>query len=761
MNQGKAHDGIQRTDSWNQELANFVTYAKLSKILAGREMEEFAQCSVKIDVDSKKPFCYFLRITKLPEDPEPDEYRFPISKEMNPRCEYIGEGSSEKALITWDLEQNISMGLTFSNSPTDDFLEADRFRYLLCMLIYETVQRKSSRYAASKEEFLCYCREGKRKYVPKPVPAEEKKEERKIIDSKEYINKPDQSSKPAQIAPVTTEKKQEVKLMSKQDKENTPPLEAKEPTKPENTTKFTLTQLKSLAEQLRQDKTYIFAAPVIVFLVDIDNSVKERREGQILSIRLTESFTAVFALHDPSSLAAHYTRTIDVTISFGYEDTTICFQWLDASGPEAQLFAAKFEDISILNDFKFFFWRCRLEAMHQAAFEECLPKEEVEWASRSAREEHNPKDTKTLIEEEFKEAREIDYEEDIPALSHPSTRGDENRGVVQARLIDRTFVPKKSEIEIYKTSEASPNTLEFLMNLPAVKSFDGKSISAKKILMREQDHRMLFLNENNEEKVYYVDPERGKVISEIKSDGFNTFADVGVFDKNDEFTPNPVFLAINERNLFQIDPRQPGEAKAVKSKIYSTKNEFSTIVGVHNGACAVASRTGVIRLYKEIGQNSKNVYSSTGDVITALDASKDGKWLVATCGDHLLLIPTFVEDANGYMKNLGKEKPLARFLKLLPCDIKRYGLTQVSFTAAHFNDGPNTKEAFIVSSTGNLLVTWEMKLVFEGASRPYHLKQMAEKIVAPEFRYTPYNQSSNDLLVTLPNELRVQKTRII
>jgi len=43
-----------------------------------------------------------------------------------------------------------------------------------------------------------------------------------------------------------------------------------------------------------------------------------------------------------------------------------------------------------------------------------------------------------------------------------------------------------------------------------------------------------------------------------------------------------------------------------------------------------------------------------GEEITSLDCSNDGKWILATCDNYLLIIPTFSEGINGYSKNLGK-----------------------------------------------------------------------------------------------------------
>ncbi len=53
------------------------------------------------------------------------------------------------------------------------------------------------------------------------------------------------------------------------------------------------------------------------------------------------------------------------------------------------------------------------------------------------------------------------------------------------------------------------------------------------------------LNENNDKKLYYVDLETGKVIDELYADGINSITDMAPEKKLDEFTNNPLLLAIN------------------------------------------------------------------------------------------------------------------------------------------------------------------------------------------------------------------------
>ena len=211
-----------------------------------------------------------------------------------------------------------------------------------------------------------------------------------------------------------------------------------------------------------------------------------------------------------------------------------------------------------------------------------------------------------------------------------------------------------------------------MTNLPPVKAFDGNSVTPKKILMREQDAKMLIMNDYNDKKVYYLDVEKGKVISEYYSDGINTFSEIAHANKNDEFTTNPVFLGMNERNIFLLDPREKGEEKMKKSKIYTKSNQFSCITPGVEGSFAIGSKTGEIRLFKEVGQNAKNLFAGNGDPIYSIDSTRDGKWLLATCKNYLILLPTFIAESNtnGFTHALGKDKPFPENTKNNP---SRYG----------------------------------------------------------------------------------------
>ena len=98
------------------------------------------------------------------------------------------------------------------------------------------------------------------------------------------------------------------------------------------------------------------------------------------------------------------------------------------------------------------------------------------------------------------------------------------------------------------------------------------------------------------------------------------------------------FKGISSNSIYEIDPRL--EKGTENHKKYSTDPEFNTMSVDQKGNYAVGSETGEIRLYNKIGSNANCKYSSFGDKVLHLDSTKDGKWLLATFSQFLILLPT-------------------------------------------------------------------------------------------------------------------------
>lgn len=167
---------------------------------------------------------------------------------------------------------------------------------------------------------------------------------------------------------------------------------------------------------------------------------------------------------------------------------------------------------------------------------------------------------------------------------------------------------------------------------------------------------------------------------------------------------------------------------------------------------------GEIRLYKDMGQNAKNLYPGLGDPISSLDTTKDGRWILATCKTYLLFVPAFSKEKNAFratIKNV--EKPSPCMLKIHPKDMANMGIKEVSFVNGRFDDSEKEMEQYIVVGCANFLVTWTIKKVIQGKIFDYEIKRLDQKIVNNEFKFN----STEKLLVALPNELRLHQAQIL
>lgn len=182
------------------------------------------------------------------------------------------------------------------------------------------------------------------------------------------------------------------------------------------------------------------------------------------------------------------------------------------------------------------------------------------------------------------------------------------------------------------------------------------------------------------------------------------------------------FLGINDKNIFKIDPRVNPKQAAVETKTYATNNGFTHISTNAQGNFAIGNDLGEVRLFTKIGQKAKNNYPGLGDPIIGIDSSKDGKWVLATCKNYIMLIPTFYENQNGFthsIKNINKATP--RILRIHPKDLKKLNIKDVCFGKAVFDDSEKNKEEFIVVSTGDFLFIWNLKQILQGKIFDYEV----------------------------------------
>ena len=174
--------------------------------------------------------------------------------------------------------------------------------------------------------------------------------------------------------------------------------------------------------------------------------------------------------------------------------------------------------------------------------------------------------------------------------------------------------------------------------------------------------------------------------------------------------------------MFTIDPRLNSKSRIAIDRPYKTDYQFNTIGTSLAGGLAIGSDNGEIRLYKEVGKDAKTLLPGLGDKIISIEVSRDGEWVLATTSTYLLVIPTKCANGKtGFEFRMGKEKPTPIRLALKTSDIAKFGIKKLAFRPAKFNNFTvgGKEEISIVSSTDDILVTWNFKRIKRGLRPDY------------------------------------------
>lgn len=295
--------------------------------------------------------------------------------------------------------------------------------------------------------------------------------------------------------------------------------------------------------------------------------------------------------------------------------------------------------------------------------------------------------------------------------------------------------------------------------MPKLNTPEGQEINPRAMLLTEQDTKMLLLDQNViDDSVYYMDIEKGKIITQIKHENGLPINDISAFTKTSFKDTNSIFYGVQDNNLLVLDPRVEGGIG--KERTYATDCEFNSIASSRNGWFATGSKTGEIRLYKGIGviggKNAKNLLPSLrGNPILHLDTSADGRYILATTKDEIFLIPTMQGGNNGFETTFfNSKKPRPLLLKISPRARSKHEIKEVNYRYAKFDEKDNGKESYIVAANGRFLIIWSMANVLRGRLTSNTIKDLGDMIIREEFKY-----NSNKLIAALPQQVVMQSTK--
>ncbi len=136
------------------------------------------------------------------------------------------------------------------------------------------------------------------------------------------------------------------------------------------------------------------------------------------------------------------------------------------------------------------------------------------------------------------------------------------------------------------------------------------------------------------------------------------------------------------------------------------------------------------------GKAAKTALPGLGDPVIGVDVTADGKIALATTERYLLVVRTEIKDGKNagktaFTSSLGASRQPPIKLTLDHKDIQRFNLTSIKFSRARFNTGGEEKE--IVTSTGKLIITWNLRKVLAGRKFCYKIRKCEHEVVADDF----------------------------
>lgn len=390
-----------------------------------------------------------------------------------------------------------------------------------------------------------------------------------------------------------------------------------------------------------------------------------------------------------------------------------------------------------------------LDAFGDLTMEDAPPLEEGE---EEEEEELEEDDEEGLRSDAYDSEEDSDVEQD-------KASGDINSQLAVGYKHDRSFVVRGSKIGVF--SHTADNRLKFNTNISKVTTPSGKLMSPKKVMLHSEDRDMIIQNGVDANKLYRMDIEYGKVVDEWKVHDDIPVVTFAPENKFAQMTSEQTFLGVSNNALYRIDPRLTGN-KLVDTdmKQYASKNDFSALATTEKGFIAVASNKGDIRLFDRLGIRAKTQLPALGDPIIGMDVSADGRWILGTTKNYILLVDAQQKGGKnegklGFEKGFSADsKPRPRRLALTPEHVAQvYHETgkPVSFTPAKFNAGEGAEEKSIITATGPYIVEWDLKKLLRGTKAAYKIKRYQEEVKADDFKFG----SDKNVIVALPNEVNM------
>lgn len=301
-----------------------------------------------------------------------------------------------------------------------------------------------------------------------------------------------------------------------------------------------------------------------------------------------------------------------------------------------------------------------------------------------------------------------------------------------------SYLRRGAEFDVMRNVEAGVEDAGVSFSFTPLKQSNPSPafLTPSKVLLANGETRMNMLSPGDATKLFHADVEYGKVVSEWR---FNKDevdipqADIANDNKAAQLDDNVnTLLGLDSNRLCRWDMRdrrgvvqEAGDASPIVQwtggKDFARGTNFSCMATSGDGHVVVGSRDGKIRLYsnKTLTQ-AKTSIPGLGKPITAVDVTYDGRWILATTDDYLMVVKTCFDDdgreRSAFTDRGGGKLAVPRLLRLKPEDKLLAG--NKGFKNGRFTwvTEANNQERWVVASCGKYTVIWNFRKVKSSVS---------------------------------------------
>lgn len=129
--------------------------------------------------------------------------------------------------------------------------------------------------------------------------------------------------------------------------------------------------------------------------------------------------------------------------------------------------------------------QCHFERVNQITIQKAFKEEEIKSHARYVLADFDPEEYAEENKDYFPEENYLDmtFNPNSASAQGESVTKSSLRSISQARVLDRTFLSKGENIEVYRTDVDDGFSMQYLLSFPIVKGLDGNIFEPKKMLL--------------------------------------------------------------------------------------------------------------------------------------------------------------------------------------------------------------------------------------------------------------------------------------